>query len=96
MVLTKENIMQDEFEDDESVENLNMDDISLYNLCAEDHRIFARVKDNSLIQIAIENEDGDIILREDTHLYAWESLVYFAKQVLYHDKRIQKDLDCKD
>ena len=83
-------------DDEEIIEFLKMEDITLYDLCAEDHRLSARLRGNKLINIKIENEDGEVILQDDEHLYAWESLVYFAKQVLYYDKKIQKDLETYD
>ena len=83
-------------DDEEIIEFLKMGDITLYDLCAEDHRLSARLRGNKLINIKIENEDGEVILQDDEHLYAWESLVYFAKQVLYYDKKIQKDLETYD
>ena len=83
-------------DDEEIIEFLKMEDITLYDLCAEDHRLSARLRGNKLINIKIENEDGEVILQDDEHIYAWESLVYFAKQVLYYDKKIQKDLETYD
>ena len=83
-------------DNEEIIEFLKMEDITLYDLCAEDHRLSARLRGNKLINIKIENEDGEVILQDDEHLYAWESLVYFAKQVLYYDKKIQKDLETYD
>lgn len=83
-------------DNEEIIEFLKMEDITLYDLCAEDHRLSARLRGNKLINIKIENEDGEIILQDDEHIYAWESLVYFAKQVLYYDKKIQKDLETYD
>lgn len=83
-------------DDEEIIEFLKMEDITLYDLCAEDHRLSARLRGNKLINIKIENEDGEVILQDDEHIYAWEILVYFAKQVLYYDKKIQKDLETYD
>ena len=86
----------EDIEDDRILEYLKLEDITLYDICAEDHRLMAKLRNNKLVHVKIENEDGEVILQDDEHIYAWESLVYFAKQVLYYDKKIQKDLETYD
>lgn len=70
-----------------------MTDLTLYDLMSEDMTIWAKLLDNKHIQIQIENELGEIVYLERSHLAAWETMVYFAKQVLSVDERIQRELE---
>jgi len=67
-----------------------MKDLSLYTICGEDMEIYAKKLPKEQIEIKVMNEDGDAAFHEVTHQAAWDSLVYFAKQVVSQDERINK------
>lgn len=73
---------------------LHETDLNLYDLMGEDHELEALLNpDNKKILININNESGNLVYSDETHPYAWESLVYFAKQVLNYDEKIQEQLN---
>ena len=72
-----------------------MTELTVYDLMGEDHEIEASLnaKDPKRVLVEITNEDGQCVYSEESHIYAWESLVLFAQQVLNCDKRIQEHLE---
>lgn len=62
----------------------------------EDHTIYANMLSDGDIRVTIENENNAMVYQEKSHIYAWEYLVDFAKQVLYVDRHIQNELKLKD
>lgn len=65
--------------------------ITLYELMGEDHLIYANKQKNGDIRVIIKNDETDKeVFNETSHPYAWESLVYLAKQILDADNRIQQ------
>ncbi len=73
-----------------------MTTLTLYELMGEDHEIYATVTKENEIAVVVCGEDGGKVYRETSHLAAWESLVDFAKQVLYVDRHIQNELKLKE
>lgn len=71
---------------------LNMSELTLYEIMGEDHDITVKLHDDRHVEVVVRNEHLDILYDEVSHIYAWESLVYFAKQVVAVDARLQEDL----
>lgn len=67
-----------------------MKELTVYELMGEDYIIYAKLISQNQVSVKIENEDGEVVFKEKTHKYAWESLVYFAKQVLACNERIEQ------
>jgi len=63
-------------------------ELTLYEICGEDMEICAKKKDGQ-IEIKVTDEKDREVFFEKTHQVAWDSLVYFAKQVIFQDERIQ-------
>ncbi len=84
-----------------------MIDLTLYNIMAEDHVLTVKLAYHSNrlqgvnrpppkpchISVEVEDEQGEKVYDQISHIYAWESLVGFAKQVLNCDKKIQEELE---
>jgi len=70
-----------------------MDDLTLFNIMAEDLVIYATYLKDKQIAVTVTNEEDIVVFHEDSHVFAWESLVYFAKQVIILDKTIQLALN---
>lgn len=69
--------------------------LTIYDIMGTDHVLYAKDKENE-IEVLIINEDTDKIeYRESTHKFAWDSLVYFAKQVISENERIEKQMELK-
>ena len=69
-----------------------MNELTIYDLMAEDHYVIARKAPNNLLAIEVLNEDDKVVFETKSHRYAWESLVSFAKKVLQQDEMIQKEI----
>ena len=67
--------------------------LELYDLMAEDHEIFCKKQSNGEIHVLVINEDEGVVYEESSHLAAWDSLVYFAKQVISEHERMEKEHD---
>jgi len=71
-------------------EEVEMADLTLYEIMGEDMYLLAiKVSDNK-VKIEVLNEQEESLFKEVTHLYAWEGLVSFAKKVLEADKNISE------
>jgi hypothetical protein len=75
-----------------------MTDLTLYDICAEDLEIYASLQPNGEVCVTVAREDVDpnqevVIYQEVSNIAAWESLAYFARQVLYFDEKIQHELN---
>ena len=66
--------------------------LSLYEICGEDHYIQAKLHKDGQVEVIVENEDEIEVYNEKSHIYAWDSLVSFAKMILQQNERIQKEL----
>lgn len=74
-----------------------MEQITFYDLGGEDHEIHVILdKCPKHVNIEIFNETGDIVFEERSHIYAWESYVNLAKQILACDARIQKEIETRE
>lgn len=74
------------------IDKLGNKHISLYDICGEDHYIYAKLEKDGEVRVIVENEDEEEVYHEKSHIYAWDSLVSFAKMVLSQDEKIQKEL----
>lgn len=69
-----------------------MNDLRLYEIMGEDHYIRAHLQKGGEVIVEVLNEDSQEVYKEKSHIYAWDSLVSFAKMVLKQDEKIQKEL----
>lgn len=67
--------------------------ISLYDICGEDHYVFANLEQDGEVTVTVLNDNDDEVYHEKSHICAWDSLVSFAKMVLDQDRKIQKQLN---
>jgi len=63
--------------------------LELYDIMGNDMSIEA-YRVGGQIQVMVENEDGEELYNETSHPFAWDSLVYFAQQVLDVNKRLEQ------
>lgn len=66
-----------------------MSDLKLYDVMAEDMTVFAEKKKNNHVEVEIHNELGEVVFFIEAHQYAWDSLVDFARQVVWIDDRMK-------
>jgi len=71
----------------------SLEGISLYDLMAEDISIQARLTNQKEVSIYLEDEKYKPLAHDKTHLYAWESLVYLAKQIISENDKIQREIE---
>ncbi len=72
---------------------VDMNDLSVHDLMGEDHELTVKLHtDTKHIEITIHDDRCVEVYDDITHINAWESLVYFAKQVINLDRRIQEDI----
>lgn len=62
--------------------------LTIYDLCGEDHSVFANREQNDDITIEIWNDKDIEVYKQTSHRFAWESLVSFANMVLDQDKKL--------
>ena len=72
-----------------------MKDLTFHDLCGQDHVIFARLEKDNEVTMEVWDEMEEVVYKEKSHIYAWDSLVSFAKMVLQQDEQIQKELEAK-
>ena len=75
-----------------------MTNLTVYDLMGEDHEIQARihVSNKRRVWVRILNEQSEEVYSEESHIYAWESLVGFAKQVLACDERLRQEIEINE
>ncbi len=73
-----------------------MTNLTVYGLMGEDHEIWAKPIDAKHVQMEIKNEQDERVYFETSHIYAWESLVSFAKQVLACDERLRQEIEINE
>ena len=67
-----------------------MDDLTLHDIMGEDMYIIAKKVSDTKVKVEVINDQEESLFIEDTHIYAWEGLVSFAKKVLEADKNISE------
>lgn len=70
-----------------------MNELTLYNLMSEDMTIWTSLQGKTHVNVKVQNEEGEVVYAQVSHIYAWESLVSLARQVLACDERLRKDLE---
>ena len=70
-----------------------VNELTVYRLLGEDMTVWAKLIDRNHVAITIQDEHDEVVFEEDGAIYAWESFVNIAKQVLAVDKRIQEELE---
>lgn len=70
-----------------------MTDLTLYDLMGEDMILWAKLVNEKEVLVQVKDELARTVFEESTHIYAWESLVSFARQVIACDERIQMELE---
>lgn len=70
-----------------------MTNLTLYEIMGEDMTLWAKLQNKAEVAVQVKNEDDETVFSEVTHIYAWETLVSFAKQIVACDERIQKELE---
>ena len=62
-----------------------MTNLTVYALMGEDH-----------VEIGIVNENQTLVYAEKSHIFAWDAMVSFAKQIIACDARIQQEIEAND
>lgn len=64
--------------------------LELYDIMATDHLLYAKLeKTGEITMIVVNEENNERVYKETSHEAAWDSLVYFAKQVISADENMQ-------
>jgi len=70
-----------------------MTNLTLYEIMGEDMTLWAKLQNKSEVAVQVKDELDRTVFEESTHIYAWDSLASFARQVLACDERIQQELE---
>jgi hypothetical protein len=73
-----------------------MKQLTVYDLMGEDMTIECKLIDTKRVHVDIIDENDNSVYSEDSHIYAWESLVSFAKQVLACDERLRQEIEVNE
>lgn len=74
-----------------------MTNLTVHDLIGEDHEIQVTLLNGEKhVAIDIHDENSMLVEHLETHIYAWESLVSFAKQVLACDERLRQEIEIND
>ncbi len=73
-----------------------MTNLTVYDLMGEDMTIECKLIDTKHVHVEIIDERDVLVYAETNHIYAWESLVSFAKQVLACDERLRQEIEIND
>ena len=73
-----------------------MIDLTVYDLLGEDHTLWVDVIEKDRLEIEILDDKDNKVFIECTHIYAWDSMVNFAQQVLMCDKRVRQKMESMD
>lgn len=69
-----------------------MNEPTIRDLMGEDMSIFAKLIDRKRVYVEVVDENEKQVYEETSHIYAWDSLVSFAHQIIRYDERIQENL----
>ena len=69
--------------------------VTFEELIAGDHYIDATLLDNNKIDIDIKDDDYKLVDTQWATKNGWDSLVYFAEQIIRANKRIQRQMEDK-
>jgi hypothetical protein len=66
--------------------------LTLYDIMAEDMYIQAKLIGKQ-VETKVIDENDAVIFQEVSNIAAWDSLVYFAKQILNENRKIEGQLN---
>ncbi len=69
-----------------------MNELTLRELMGEDMSLFAKLIDRKHVHVEVVDENDKEVYAETSHIYAWDSLVTLAHQIIRYDERIQQNL----
>lgn len=75
------------------LEEREMKELTLYEICAEDHSLFANLESDGEITVEVWDEQHAVVYKEKSNQHAWDSLVCFARMIVAQDKKIQKEIE---
>ena len=62
---------------------------TLYEIMGENMLIWAKKLPSGEINVRVTNENEEEVFNESSHRGAWDTLVYFAKQILDENAQIE-------
>jgi len=68
-------------------------ELTLYDIMGQDMCIIAKLDGPTSVSVEVLDEDDGQVYCDKSHIYAWDSLVLFARQVIHADERIQRELE---
>lgn len=68
-----------------------MTNLTLYEIMGEDMTLWAKLVNKKEVLVQVKDELDRIVFEESTHIYAWESLVSFAKQIIAANVHIENN-----
>lgn len=68
---------------------IGIDGLTLSTIMAEDCSVHIATNKDKAINIIIEDENDSIIVNEEIHPYAADSLAYFCRQYLAHYENVR-------
>lgn len=67
--------------------------LELYDIMGSDMLITAlKMDDGSILTEVVSEETNELMYQEQSHPFAWDSLVYFAKQIISENERLESSL----
>lgn len=68
-----------------------MRSLTVYELAGEDMDIEVKLLYAEQVEITIRDENEEIVYKETSHKSAWDSLAYFARQVVHYDNKFTRE-----
>ena len=66
-----------------------MTNLTLYEIMGEDMTLWAKLVNKKEVLVQVKDELERTVFEEHSHIYAWETLVSFAKQILAANVHIE-------
>ena len=70
--------------------------LEFYDVMGEDMYITANLVNRGEIETTVTNDEDKIVFHEVSSPVAWEALVYFAKQILSEDAKIERQREARE
>lgn len=68
-----------------------MTNLTLYEIMGEDMTLWAKLVNKKEVLVQVKDELDRTVFEESSHIYAWESLVSFAKQIISANVHIENN-----
>jgi archaeosine-15-forming tRNA-guanine transglycosylase len=69
-----------------------MTDLTVYDLMGEDHYVSTSYDAASpAVDVKIYGPYEEVVFHEESHVFAWRSLVHFAKQIIACDEQMKME-----